>query len=240
MSRGFVKKVEIFLLRGHYPDGKLPGVLADLRTAAVFQFPGNHHAGDPVLDLGGYGAAERTCAHSAFAAYLAADVAYRVVREAEGDPTLHRALSQLPQEYAADTFQLFLAQAAEYYNVVDTVDQLRTELLFQRGHHVGFAVVLSAAESQCIPGKLLRADVSGHYHDCAAEIRRPAVGGGQRALLKYLQKQVEHVRVRLFHLIEQYHGVGGAAHALYQLTLLLVAHISGRGAYQLGYGVASP
>lgn len=95
----------------------------------------------------------------------------------------------------------------------------------------------SAAESQCIPGKLLRADVSGHYHDCAAEIRRPAVGGGQRALLKYLQKQVEHVRVRLFHLIEQYHGVGGAAHALYQLTLLLVAHISGRGAYQLGYGV---
>ena len=134
-------------MRGHYPDGKLPGVLADLRTAAVFQFPGNHHAGDPVLDLGGYGAAERTCAHSAFAAYLAADVAYCVVREAEGDPTLHRALSQLPQELAADTFQLLLAQLVEYNIVGDTVDQLRSYLLFQCGLHVGFAAVLSAAES---------------------------------------------------------------------------------------------
>ena len=56
----------------------------------------------------------------------------------------------------------------------------------------------------------------------------------QLSLLKHLQQQVEHVRVRLLDLVEQNHAVGPAPDPFGEHAALLVADVSGRCAYQAG------
>ena len=59
----------------------------------------------------------------------------------------------------------------------------------------------------------------------ALPVREPAI-------IEHLQQHVEHVRVRLFDLVEQHHLVGPPAYRLGQGAAFLVAHITGRGADQ--------
>ena len=51
---------------------------------------------------------------------------------------------------------------------------------------------------------MLRADVSGHYHNGAPEIRPFSVSGGESPLFEYLKKQIQHVRVSLLDLVEKH------------------------------------
>ena len=76
---------------------------------------------------------------------------HRVVREAEGNTALCSAPRKLAEKYAAYLFKLFSAEFAEHYHVVDTVDEFRAELLFQRGHHISFSGVLLPGEAQRVP-----------------------------------------------------------------------------------------
>ena len=55
---------------------------------------------------------------------------------------------------------------------------------------------------------------------------------------KDLEHHVEHVRVRLLNLVEQHQRVRPPAHRLRELAALVVAHVAGRRADQLGHGVA--
>ncbi len=55
-----------------------------------------------------------------------------------------------------------------------------------------------------------------------------ALAVGEATVIEHLQKHVEHVRVRLLHLIQQDDGVGPAANRLGELTALVVPHVSGR------------
>ena len=54
-------------------------------------------------------------------------------------------------------------------------------------------------------------------------------------LIEELQHDGEHVRVGFVHLIEQHHGVGALPQLLGQLPALLVAHVTRRGADELGH-----
>ena len=60
---------------------------------------------------------------------------------------------------------------------------------------------------------------------------------GEAAVVKHLQENVEHIRVGLFHLVEQHDGVGAAADGLGELATLVVANVSGRGTDEAGDGV---
>ena len=68
--------------------------------------------------------------------------------------------------------------------------------------------------------------------DRVLEVDGAALGVGQPAVVEDLQQDVEDVGVRLLDLVEQEHGVGPPAHRLGQLTRLLVADVTGRGADQ--------
>jgi hypothetical protein len=61
-----------------------------------------------------------------------------------------------------------------------------------------------------------------------------ALAVGQPAVVEHLQQDVEDVRVRLLHLVEQHDGVRPAAHRLGQLAAGLVADVAGRRADQPG------
>ena len=54
-----------------------------------------------------------------------------VVGEAQLYAAELSARRELPQKYAADGFHLLLAQLAEHYHIVYSVDKLRAEPLFQ-------------------------------------------------------------------------------------------------------------
>lgn len=64
------------------------------------------------------------------------------------------------------------------------------------------------------------------------EIDHAAVAVGEAAVVKDLQKDVEHIRVRLLHLVKEHHAVGLVAHLLGELSALLVAHVARRAAYE--------
>src|SRR5689334_21585239 len=78
-----------------------------------------------------------------------------------------------------------------------------------------------------------RADVRGHDDDGVLEINCVAETVGELAVLKYLQQDVEVIRVRLLDFIEQYDAVRRALHALGELSTLFIAYVSGRRADQL-------
>jgi hypothetical protein len=52
-----------------------------------------------------------------------------------------------------------------------------------------------------------------------------------------LQQDIEHIRMSLFHLIQQQYGVRPASNGLGQLAAFFVADVSGRGADQSGNAV---
>ena len=54
-------------------------------------------------------------------------------------------------------------------------------------------------------------------------------------LIEELQHDGEHIWVGFVHLIEQHHGVGALPQLLGQLPALLVAHVTRRGADELGH-----
>ena len=81
------------------------------------------------------------------------------------------------------------------------------------------------------------AQVRGEDDDGVLKVHRPALRIGDAAVVQYLQKDVEHVRVRLFHFIKEDDAVRLAAHGLGELAALLVAHVSRRRADQTRDGV---
>ncbi len=75
---------------------------------------------------------------------------------------------------------------------------------------------------------MLAAHVRGHNDDAVFEIHGAAVGVGEPTIIHDLQKDAEHIVVRLFDLIKQDHRIGLAAHRLGELASFFIAHVSRR------------
>ena len=111
--------------------------------------------------------------------------------------------------------QLLCRERLEDHHVVEAVDELRLEVTLHSLHHL-----LRGATCP---------QVGGQDNDGVAEVHSPPLAVGEPTFVEHLQQHVEHLGVRLLHLVEQDHGVGTTAHGLRQLTTLIVANISGRG-----------
>ena len=74
------------------------------------------------------------------------------------------------------------------------------------------------------------AEVRGHDQQRVAEVDRSPLPVGQAAVVQHLQQHVEHVRVGLFHLVEQHDLIGPAPHGFGQRSAFVIADIAGRGA----------
>ncbi len=82
----------------------------------------------------------------------------------------------------------------------------------------------------------MAAQVGGEDDDGVPEIHRPALAVRDPAVVQDLQQNIEHVRVGLFHLVEQNHGIGFSPHRLGELAPLVVAYVSRGRADEPGDG----
>ncbi|MNC11155.1 hypothetical protein D3C75_588450 [compost metagenome] len=115
----------------------------------------------------------------------------------------------------------------EHHDVVQPVDELRTEVRLHHAHHrrlhlrVGLRCVIATHVLD-----LVRTQVGGHHDDGVAEVHRAALAVGQATVVQYLQQDVEHIRMRLLHLIQQDQRIRATAHGLGEVSTFLVADIA--------------
>src|SRR5579875_292981 len=167
-----------------------------------------------------------------------------------GDVELH-ALSLDPalkvrRHEIDDASDLFLGELLEADDLIDAVQELRSEGLLHGIHHqvadllVALGMLLHVRRRPLetnLEGGLvdeLGADVRGHDDDRVLEVDGSPLAVGQAAVVENLQQHVEDVGVRLFDLVEEHHAIRLAPHRLGELTAFLVPDIAGRRADQLG------
>ena len=103
-------------------------------------------------------------------------------------------------------------------------------ILFVQHQGAGACAGESHASSEVL--QLACSRVRCHDDHRVTEVHETTVTIRQSSLVENLQQQVEHVAVGFLYLVEQYDGVGMAAHPLRQLSTLLIADIARRSADQ--------
>ena len=115
---------------------------------------------------------------------------------------------------ADDLLDLLLVERSEHHYLVDTVEELRTNLLLQKVEHVLLRLIdnilllilfllIEALEVLADDG---RAFVGGHDDDGVLEVDEATLVVGQTSIVEHLKKDVEHVRVGLLNLIEKHYA----------------------------------
>ncbi len=126
-------------------------------------------------------------------------------------------------------------QPVEQDDVVDAVEEFGPEGGLHRIEH------LAAHQFDRLVflefDKILRAQVRRHDDDRVAEVDRAPLPVRQPPVIEHLQEDVEHIRMRLFDLVEKHDLVGPAANRFGQHTALVVTDIARRGADQAGNGM---
>ena len=133
-----------------------------------------------------------------------------------------------------------LRQRTEHNNLVDTVDELRTHLLFQQFQHslLGLLQLILVHRAALQPlANHIAAHVRGHDDNRILEVGCAALIIRQSAILQHLQQSIEHVGVSLFNLVEEDNAVGFATHGLSQLAALVIAYVSRRRSNQSRHAV---
>ncbi len=134
-----------------------------------------------------------------------------------------------------DLAHLRLGELLEHDDVIQTVQELRTELLLQFGAdlilhalvaRLGVGTQVEAGVGGL--GDVSRTEVGGQDDDGVLEVHLASLAIGQVAVIKHLQQRVEDVRMGLFDLVEQHHGERLAAHLFGKFAALLVADVSRR------------
>ena len=152
---------------------------------------------------------------------------------------LHRGAGQHEVD---DLDDLLAGELVEDDHLVDAVEELGAEVGLERLVHLGLHALVGdglggLGEAHRGLAQVGRPQVRGHDQHGVLEVHRAALGVGQPAVLEDLQQGVEHVGVRLLHLVEQHHREGLAAHGLGELPSLLVADVARGRAHQAADGV---
>ena len=199
-----------------------------------------------ILDLALDGATQRTGTENRVEAAVGEQVA-RLVGQLDVHVALGQRLADAADQQVDHLDDFVLGQLVEDDDVVDTVEELRAEVLLQLVvDAVLHALVLRIRVRVVVVGEaephrlrdVLRAQVRGEDEHRVLEIHDATLAIGQPAILKHLQQGVVDLLVGLFDLIEKHHGERLAADLLGQLAALVVADVSRRGAEQAGGGEA--
>ena len=100
-------------------------------------------------------------------------------------------------------------------------------------HHRFYRIVVFGAHFL----NALAADIGGHHNHGVFKVDRAALAIGEAAIVEHLQQNIEHIRVRFFHFIQQNHAVRLAPHLFGEKAAFFIAHIARRRANQAGHGV---
>ena len=103
----------------------------------------------------------------------------------------------------------------EDHDVVDTVQELRAEVLLQLVIHLGLhplvlrSLVLLAGAGEAHAhglGDIPRTQVRGEDQHCVLEVHDAALAIGQATFLQHLEQRIVDVLIGLLHLVEQHDG----------------------------------
>mmetsp|Transcript_46897 Transcript_46897/g.118173 ORF Transcript_46897/g.118173 Transcript_46897/m.118173 type:complete len:499 (-) Transcript_46897:1516-3012(-) len=153
------------------------------------------------------------------------------------DVLLSQAFGDVGELQVHNARQLLLGEGAEHHDVVQPVEELGPEVLANRAHNRALHAV---AQHTRVAGPLhheLRAQVGGHDDDRVGEVHGAALRVGEAAVVQHLQQHVEHVGVRLLHLVKEDDAVRLAPHRLGQLPTLVMPDVAGRRADQARHRV---
>ena len=163
------------------------------------------------------------------------------VGELDGHALGDEAVAQVGHHELHDAAELLAGERLEDHDLVHAVEELRAEELLELGHHAALDLLVGEAgpaggrETQRGGvGDLAGTDVGRHDDDRVREVNVAAPAVGETSLVKDLEKDVKHVGVGLFDLVKEDDGVRAPADGLGELAALVVAHVSGRGADELG------
>ena len=137
---------------------------------------------------------------------------------------------------------LFLGQLVEYDDFVDAVQELGTELLLQRVHHllahlVVVELIVFLGKPDRLLAQLCGPQVRSHDDDGVLEVHGSALGIGEASVFEDLEEDVENIGVRLLDLVEQDDREWLAAYRFGELTALVVADVTGGRADETAYCV---
>src|SRR5208337_1340236 len=175
---------------------------------------------------------------------LAEQQLLRFRRQFNLDLALSQNLPQVLELKVDDLFDLLLAERVEDHDLVHAIDELRPEVLEQRGvdslaQFLAYAAGLNPGAILAAHGlvNLVASDVRGHDDHRVAEIDGTALAIGEAAVVENLQQDIEHIRMRLLDFVEQDYRIGPAADLLGELAAFIVAHVARRRSNQPRHGV---
>ena len=143
--------------------------------------------------------------------------------ELDGDTFLGEPVLKLLHLDMKNITDVILSQRIEHYDLIDSVQELRPYRSLEHVHHLLLTLVqklTSCGDRPHLLGRInawlsdgrkpvhialddVRAHIGGHYKDCVLEVHSTALVVGQTAVVQNLQKDVEHIRMRLLDLIQQ-------------------------------------
>ena len=126
----------------------------------------------------------------------------RRVRELELDLALGQAGPKSTQLDVDDLLDVVSTERIEDHDLVDTVEELRAEVLANCFHDAladplpcacSLREVDDAVARRAFGQDVLAAQVAGHDHDRVPEVDRPALSVGKASVVEDLEKEIEHL-----------------------------------------------
>ena len=130
--------------------------------------------------------------------------------------------AKLVQYQLNDILDLFCLQRFEYYNVIYTIQEFRTEEVHQ--HLLNRLSIHTALMLH----DFTAAQVTGHNNQGVFKVNIATLTISQTTIVKNLQKYIKYICMSLLNFVQQNYAVGVTTNSLCQLTTLIVANIARR------------
>ena len=148
---------------------------------------------------------------------------------------LHQSLFQARDHEVDDLDDLVLRELVEHDDVVDAVEELRSEVLLELLLHLGLhalvgrvTLVLRGEAQGLTLGHVAATEVGRHDDDGVLEVDHATLSIGEPALFEHLQQRVEDVGVGLLDLVKKHDRERTATHLLSELPALFISDVAGR------------
>src|SRR5574344_1052718 len=127
-----------------------------------------------------------------------------------------------------DSLDFIFSKRIEDDDFIYSIDELRLE-------GMGYGLHDFASCILWITKNTLGTQVAGHYDDCICKINHPTLAIRKPAVIQYLEKHVENIRMCLFYFIKQNYRVRTSSDHFRQLSSLIISYISWRGSNKSGH-----
>src|SRR5579862_8025363 len=210
-------------------ERKLTLAHAHTNQVAGYELTLENPRGERILDLLLNRALERPSAIDRIEPGLAEEVT-RLVIELQVHVALDQSLAQIGELDIHDLADLLGPERMKHDDIVDAIDELGPETLLDDLHdgstHADIVLLARVLLDH------LRSEIGSHDDDGVAEVDGAPLTIRQAAIVEHLQQDVEDIRVRLLHLIQENHRIGPAAYGLGQIAAFLVPHVARRSTDQ--------